>query len=792
MLHATLLLAAVAAPHAAESSPSNIIPELRQAFAESPEGETFRVYAALDERLSFEDFAGKVEGLPRGERQQFVEDTLRSFADARQGQVLSLLSHFQSTGEVEFYRQLWITNTVKFQGTQEAIETIARLPEVDYVGWVPARETSEYTDATPAPVGPPAGGGGFTTFYTQDFEGGTTPAGVSSTTTGCGFSNVTSLYGPKTGSFHLVMASTTDSCDSTATTTLVVDLSGVPTAKLQFQFKDMSDEFNPGLDVLEASDDGINWVFVGDLTGSDGSYLNMEYDLDPLGITYDSDVYLRWSWADNFAPETDGFGIDDIVIADGFPPPPPPTAEPNLVQLQATALWDLGINGDGAILMNIDDGTDLDHPDLINRIWVNPLDPPDGIDNDNNGYIDDSNGWDFVSNDNNPDAGSHGTNTAGIMVGDGSSGLKLTGMAPGARLVVGRISGEDDHWEALQYGISVGIDCSSSSFSYKWPFSPKPDYHMHRSVSEMLLAAGIIHANSIGNQGGSPSYPIPFNISAPGNCPSPWFHPSQTQVNGRVAGTMACGGIELDDSVYSPSGIGPAAWENILTYDSGYPHSQNPAWFDYPYGGFSGGQQGLLKPDVVTYTNVATTSPGGGHSSSFGGTSAATPHLGGALALMISAQPLAEPRHISQALQRTAEDLGTPGKDNDFGAGKIQVLDAAMRLFHILRADDLGPNLGDTVNVAVDGQPGDYYAALWSTSLGSTATPVGTLDLGANYFVLNVAQLDGAGSDSIAVPIPTQPTLIGLDVHIQSVEDNLAGTFGDYLFSVVESLRIFP
>ncbi len=790
MFHATLLLAALTV-QAPSLAPTKIIPELREAFAGAPAETTYRVYAALTERMTFEDFAGQVEMLPRGVRQQRVEETLRAFADARQGNVLALLSELEASGQAHDVRQLWITNTVRFWGTESAIERVAALPEVAYVGWDPVRPVAEYEDAPPAPAPlPPAG---FTTYFFEGFEGGVIPAGATTTVAGCGTVFVTSAFGPKTGTFHLVMASTTDSCDGMATFRLKANLAGVTTAHLRFQLKDMSDEFNPGLDKVEVSNDGTSWIFLGDLTGSDGAYLPKEFALDGLGLVYDSDVYIRWSWADNFAPETDGFGLDDIEIADGFEPPPPPAPGANLVQLQAPALWAKGFDGSGAVLMNVDDGTDLNHPDLKNRIWNNPLDPVDGVDNDGNGFIDDIHGWDFFSNDNNPDGGSHGTNTAGIMVGDGSGGQFLTGMAPGASLVVALIGGETDHWEALQYGISIGIDASSSSHSYKWWFVPKPDYHMHRSVSEMLLAAGIIHANSIGNDGGSPSSPVPFNISAPALCPGPWRHPAQTQVNGKLGGTLGCGGIELNDTHYSLSGSGPSAWENLTLYDPSYPFTQNPAYWDYPVGGFGLPLQGLIKPDVVTYTNVPTTAYGGGYLAIFGGTSAATPHLGGAFVLLVDAQPKAQPRQISQALQRTAVDLGAPGKDNLFGAGKIQVLNAAMRLLHLVTVDNQTPSLGAPLHIAIDGQANDFYAALWSTKLGSTPVPgIGILDLGLPIYVLKVGQLGALGHDNINITIPNQPGLVGTTIYLQSVENNVAGTYGGYLFSVSESFKVGP
>ncbi|MCZ6598712.1 MAG: S8 family serine peptidase [Planctomycetota bacterium] len=788
MLSSIALLALVPlVPSTPAAGSEKILPELRAAIAERPADERYRVYAVLDERMTIEDFAG-VGALRRGERQLFVAAILRDFADATQGDVLALLDELESQGEVERVQQLWIANSVIFHGTKRAIEAVAALPEVERIGWDPVRPDAEYWDATP----PTPTGGGFTTYYSQGFEGGTLPAEFATSTTGCGSVIVTGLYGPKTGSFHMVMASTTDICDGTATATLTVDLTGVTTAGLRYAFKDMNDEFDPGLDVLEASDDGgATWTKIADLTGST-TYLTKTHDLDPLGLTYGAGFQIRWRWKDNYTPETDGFGIDDIEIADGFPPPPPPNPEPNLVQLQAPDLWAVGITGQGAVLLNIDSGVDCLHPDLAGRIWSNPLDPVDGIDNDGNGYVDDHLGWDFVGGDNDPCSGaSHGTSTSGIMVGDGSAGIAITGMAPGASLAVARISGETQHWLAQQWGISVAVDCSSSSHSYKWSFSPKPDYHMHRQVQDMILVAGIIHTNSIGNQGGDPSHPVPFNISAPGLAPSPWRHFEQTQSLGGVSGVMACGAIELSDTAYSFSGTGPSAWEDIQIYDGSYPHPQSPGFWDYPYGGFGGGLQALLKPDVVTYTNVQTTTPGGGYGS-FGGTSASTPHLGGALALMVSVNGHAEPRHISQALQITAVDMGPPGKDSQFGAGRIQVRDAALRLLHLVKVDDQDPGLGQTVNLHVSGFPGDFFTVLYSTSVGQTLTPFGTLDLGSPFFILFAGNLDATGEFTQAVVIPNNPALVGTTFHLQSAVLSAAGATGLILFSVVESLVVGP
>ena len=121
--------------------------------------------------------------------------------------------------------------------------------------------------------------------------------------------------------------------------------------------------------------------------------------------------------------------------------------------------------------------------------------------------------------------------------------------------------------------------------------------------------------------------------------------------------------------------------EDVLLYDPTYQWPQNPAYFDYPYGGFGGGLPGLLKPDVATYTNTVDTTTFSGLYAPFSGTSAATPQLGGGLMLLRHAQPEALPRHVAAAVELSAQDLGPIGKDVRFGAGKLQVFEAARLLF---------------------------------------------------------------------------------------------------------------
>ncbi len=105
-----------------------------------------------------------------------------------------------------------------------------------------------------------------------------------------------------------------------------------------------------------------------------------------------------------------------------------------LDQIKATKVWDFntgGLTGTGKdiVIAVLDQGMEINHEDLKGNIWTNPGETPnDGIDNDNNGYIDDYFGVDIVNKNDNHKVHYHGTSVAGIIGAKGNNNIGIAGV----------------------------------------------------------------------------------------------------------------------------------------------------------------------------------------------------------------------------------------------------------------------------------------------------------------------------------------------------------------------------
>lgn len=447
----------------------------------------------------------------------------------------------------------------------------------------------------------------------------------------------------------------------------------------------------------------------------------------------------------------------------------PQAIEPGITLMNADDCWLQGNRGKGVLAANADDGFWWKHPDLVKGVYQNlgedannngmtiiwgsgttsAFDPGDinGIDNDGNGKIDDLIGWDYTTNNYNITTASHGSATLGHVVGDGTGGTQ-TGVAPESKcLLMRNASGQSQQMAAFQYAFQMGADVVTSSLSWKWGMNPKPDYSAMRLVTDMSLAGGMIHTNSTSNDGNS--YGFPLNISSAGNCPSPWRHPDQTKV-GNLSGVIGVGNVNcLSDVIATSSPWGPSTWGNWALWGAyTYPIDSNHK--DYPYSRTAPVEpdsMGLLKPDLSAPGESSTStyvSSGSGYGT-FGGTSSATPHTGGAVALMLSINPEMLPRDISKVLELTAVEKGDPGKDYRYGSGRIDIFAATsspkftltginngsnMLMNSTLAASDTARELvGLKIATTVNPQVGSLKKLMFGMTTNATASNITSFDL---------------------------------------------------------------
>lgn len=333
----------------------------------------------------------------------------------------------------------------------------------------------------------------------------------------------------------------------------------------------------------------------------------------------------------------------------------------NIHAIKADSAWSLGYTGSGVLVAHLDTGVNYNHYDLQDHMWDGGPQYP-------------NHGYDFGNNDNDPmDVNGHGTHTAGTIAGDGTAGIQ-TGVAPDAIIMALKIfddAGNGDNTmmgQAVQFALDHDADLLSMSAGFPDPNNFIKDWS--RQTAGNLYAAGIPWIVAAGNgdlydsEGdGDYHYTIPQDIYSPADVPPPW---NPRDGNGNYGGgenaVIAVGAVNQDSSRASFSSYGPTEW-NTLNYN------------DYPY------PPGLMKPDIaapggtpgITSLDYSTND---GYISGWQGTSMACPHVAGVVALMLQKNPDLTIAMIDSILETTAYDLGAPGKDNYYGSGMLDALEA--------------------------------------------------------------------------------------------------------------------
>ncbi len=182
-----------------------------------------------------------------------------------------------------------------------------------------------------------------------------------------------------------------------------------------------------------------------------------------------------------------------------------------------------GLTGEGAdtpevVVAVIDDGVDFSHPQLASRIWTNPGEVPgNGVDDDQNGYIDDIHGWDFYYDKptvHDPGEDFHGTHVAGIIAADHQK-KGIAGIAPHVRIMALKFIGPEggyisDAIRAIQYASRMGATLINASWGIK---GERLDDLL--PLRDAIEASGLLFITAAGNEGAdidsSPLFPAAFD-----------------------------------------------------------------------------------------------------------------------------------------------------------------------------------------------------------------------------------------------------------------------------------------
>ncbi len=321
-----------------------------------------------------------------------------------------------------------------------------------------------------------------------------------------------------------------------------------------------------------------------------------------------------------------------------------------LERVYAEDAWDETLGSAEIPIAIIDTGCEMDHPDLVSSIWTNGGEiAGNGVDDDDNGFIDDVYGWDFVdaptlptggdylTRDNDPsDEMGHGTAVAGICGAAIDNGLGVAGLAPECPLMIlraGNMNGflqEDDVASAILYAMDNGARVINMSFG-DTQASP-----MLESVINYATQAGIVIVASAGNNGNTEIiYPAVYSTTlCVGAC----------NEQGNRA-TFSSYGTSLD--ILAPG-------TNILS-----------TVMEAGYEAFQGGN----------------------------GTSYSAPFASATAGLILSLHPNWGPPEVTSVLKSSAEDRGSPGWDPEYGQGILRA-DKAVLVNDALVAQISTPLMG--------------------------------------------------------------------------------------------------
>jgi len=303
-----------------------------------------------------------------------------------------------------------------------------------------------------------------------------------------------------------------------------------------------------------------------------------------------------------------------------------------LKKMNLESAWDLSTGSADIIVAGIDTGVDRNHEDIKDNMWVNTQEIPDnGIDDDANGYKDDYYGWNYVSNNNDPmDDHGHGTHTAGTIAATGNNGLGIVGVNWKSKIMALKFlssSGSGtiaDAIRALQYAADMGARVSSNSWGCSCTSQATDDAIKYEHYKGMVTVVAAGNDNTDANDFSPANSDYAITVAASNymdakSCFSNYGE--KIDVSAPGGDVTRCGGP--DDFIFSLK----AAFGTMCTSNLKYCGAR--------------------------------------------GTSMAAPHVAGLAALLLAKNPSLTNEQVRQIIRTGADDLGTAGKDSNFGYGRV-------------------------------------------------------------------------------------------------------------------------